>query len=130
MTDTPQLRTVTLDTPIQRGEQTIETVQIRKPRAGELRGLALVDLGQLKVDALGVLLPRITLPPLSPAEVANMDPADLSPAGPRSAVFCCRKRGARMPSHSRRCHGRRGGRLPLAARRHGGDGPVRPDGLA
>jgi hypothetical protein len=28
-----------------------------------LRGLALVDLGQLKVDALGVLLPRITLPP-------------------------------------------------------------------
>jgi hypothetical protein len=39
-----------------------------------LRGLALVDLGQLKVDALGVLLPRITLPPLSPAEVANMDP--------------------------------------------------------
>jgi hypothetical protein len=87
----PQLRTVTLDTPIQRGEQTIETVQIRKPRAGELRGLALVDLGQLKVDALGVLLPRITLPPLSPAEVANMDPADLLACGAEIGSFLLQK---------------------------------------
>jgi hypothetical protein len=52
-----------------------------------LRGLALVDLGQLKVDALGVLLPRITLPPLSPAEVANMDPADLLACGAEIGSF-------------------------------------------
>ena len=64
MTDTTQIRTVALDTPIQRGETVIESLQIRKPRAGELRGLSLVELGQLKVDALGALLPRITLPPV------------------------------------------------------------------
>ena len=61
----PLFRTVTLDSPIQRGETTIDKLQLRKPRSGELRGLSLVDLGQLKVDALTKVLPRITVPPLT-----------------------------------------------------------------
>jgi len=39
--------TVTLDEPIQRGEQRIESLLLRKPTAGELRGISLVELGQL-----------------------------------------------------------------------------------
>jgi hypothetical protein len=88
---TPIIRTVTLDTPIQRGEQTIDTLQLRKPRSGELRGLSLVDLGQLKVDALTRLLPRITIPNLTEAEVANMEPADLLACGAEIGSFLLQK---------------------------------------
>lgn len=68
------IKTVQLDTPIQRGEQIIDTVQIRQPKSGEMRNLSMVDLGQLKVDALIKILPRITIPNLSEVEVANMPP--------------------------------------------------------
>jgi hypothetical protein len=91
MTDTPRSAPSRSTPRSSAARPTIETVQIRKPRAGELRGLALVDLGQLKVDALGVLLPRITLPPLSPAEVANMDPADLLACGAEIGSFLLQK---------------------------------------
>ena len=83
----PVFRTVTLDTPIVRGETTIEEVQLRKPRSGELRGLSLVDLGQLKVDSLIKVMPRITMPPLTEAEVANMESADLLACGAEIGSF-------------------------------------------
>ena len=80
-------RTVTLDTPIQRGDQTIGILQLRKPKSGELRGLSLVDLGQLKVDALTKILPRITQPGITEAEAANLDPADLLACGAEIGGF-------------------------------------------
>lgn len=83
----PIFRTVTLDTPIVRGETSIDELQLRKPRSGELRGLSLVDLGQLKVDALTKILPRITVPPLTEAEVGNMEPADLLACGAEIGGF-------------------------------------------
>jgi Phage tail protein E. len=86
-----EIRTVPLDTPIQRGEQKVDTLQIRKPSSGELRGLSLVDLGQLKVDALTKLLPRITMPPITAAEAANMDPADLLACGAEIGSFLLQK---------------------------------------
>lgn len=88
---TPLFRTVTLDTPIERGEQTIGILQLRKPKSGELRGLSLVDLGQLKVDALTKLLPRISTPPISEAEAANLDPADLLACGAEIGGFLLQK---------------------------------------
>lgn len=88
---TPEFRIVTLDAPIQRGETTIETIQLRKPRSGELRGLSLVDLGQLKVDALTKVLPRISMPVVTEAEVANMEPADLLACGAEIGGFLLQK---------------------------------------
>lgn len=82
---------VALDEPIHRGEQKIATVQVRKPRAGEMRGLSLVDVGQLKVDALSKLLPRITVPPLTEPEIANLDPADLLALGAEVGSFLLQK---------------------------------------
>ncbi len=87
----PLSRTVALDSPIQRGETTIDKLQLRKPRSGELRGLSLVDLGQLKVDSLTKILPRITVPPLTEAEVSNMEPADLLACGAEIGGFLLQK---------------------------------------
>lgn len=68
--------TVTLDEPVKRGETQIASVQLRTPKSGELRGLSMVDIVQLKVDAVQDLLPRITEPPLLPSEVQDLCPAD------------------------------------------------------
>ncbi len=68
---------VKLDTPIKRKDQKIEEIELRKPFAGELRGTKMLDIAQLDVDAYITLLPRITTPALTEAEVAQMDPADL-----------------------------------------------------
>ncbi|MFQ2550651.1 phage tail assembly protein [Aeromonas caviae] len=71
---------ITLDTPIQRGENTLNSLIIRSPKkAGHLRGLNTMDIVQMNVDTLIKLLPRIT--DLTEKEVNDMDPADLLKAG-------------------------------------------------
>lgn len=74
---TPITETITLDAPIQRGDQLINTVSIRKPMAGELRGVSLMAIMQMDVSAIIHLLPRVTTPSLTTQEVERMDPADL-----------------------------------------------------
>ena len=77
-TDTPEAaNTITLETPIKRGALTIDKVTLRKPTAGELRGISLAELLQMKVDALQAVLPRITQPMLHKQEMHALDPADL-----------------------------------------------------
>lgn len=76
-----------LQTPIPRGETRIEEIDIRKPAAGELRGVSLVDLLQMDVAAVSTILPRITQPSLTAAEIAGMDPADLLSAAARVSGF-------------------------------------------
>lgn len=78
---------IPLDTPIQRNGQTITHVQVRKPNAGALRGLSLVEVLQMNVTALQTLLPRVTEPPLLKQEVATMDPADLVSLGTEVVGF-------------------------------------------
>ncbi|WP_374406541.1 phage tail assembly protein [Pelagerythrobacter sp.] len=79
--DKPDRATVTLATPIERGDTKIETLDLRKPRAGELRGLSLQDILTSEVVALLTLIPRITNPPLNADEADNLDPADLAEIG-------------------------------------------------
>ena len=77
-TATPEAaNTITLETPIKRGALTIDKVTLRKPTAGELRGISLAELLQMKVDALQAVLPRITQPMLHKQETNALDPADL-----------------------------------------------------
>jgi hypothetical protein len=73
--------TVELDFPFKRGDETIAKVSVRRPRAGELRGLNIADLVQMNVTATTTLLPRITSPKLTPQEVADLDPADFTQFG-------------------------------------------------
>lgn len=82
---------VELDEPIVRGTQTITHIDVRKPMAGELRGIALVDLLNLEVNALRKVLPRITTPTLTDHEVGRMDPADLVDIGAKVAGFLVKK---------------------------------------
>lgn len=84
--------TVTLDTPLTRGKQTVTEITLRKPLSGALRGLSLVDIMQMDVSALSKLLPRITEPALTEAEIRTMDPADLVQLGTTVATFLLSKR--------------------------------------
>lgn len=87
----PNEATVTLDTPIVRGTQEITEIVLRKPKSGELRGVALVDLLQMDVLALRKVLPRITTPSLTDFEIGNMDPADLVDCAGKVAAFLLKK---------------------------------------
>lgn len=73
----PNVKTVTLDTPIKRGDQTITTITLRKPDSGELRGVRMQALMETDVDSLIRVLPRITMPSLTQGEIQKLDPADL-----------------------------------------------------
>lgn len=82
-----QSQTVTLDTPIKRGDQVITELTLRKPSSGELRGIALTDLLQMNVTSLTKILPRLTSPSLTEQDVGRMDPADLVQLGSQVADF-------------------------------------------
>lgn len=73
--------TITLETPLKRGDQTITSIALRKPASGELRGVALSDLLRLDVAALITVLPRISTPMLLPQELNQMDVVDLVALG-------------------------------------------------
>ncbi|MDZ5456990.1 phage tail assembly protein [Azohydromonas lata] len=89
---------ITLDTPVQRGETKITEIQVRKPNAGELRGVQLVPLMNMDVTALQTVLPRVTVPPLLAPEVQRMDAADLVQLGTEVVAFLLPK--AARPAES------------------------------
>jgi len=91
--------TVQLDQPIKRDGQVIDALTFRKPAAGELRGLSLVSVLNMDVDALAALLPRISTPTIHKPEVLAMDPADILAAGIVVAGFL-QQRGAQADSPS------------------------------
>lgn len=51
---------VTLTRPLKRGDTQIETVKLREPSTGELRGLDSMDVLRMGVDAHKKLVPRIS----------------------------------------------------------------------
>lgn len=81
MSKTPQTQICELEHGFQRGDETITKVSLRKPKAGELRGLNLQDLFQADVNAVLTLLPRISDPIMTPQDCADLDPIDLMELG-------------------------------------------------
>lgn len=77
----PVTEHVPLQEPIRRGAQVIASVDVRKPKAKDLRGLTLQAIQQGEVNTMIALIPRITVPPLLAHEVEEMDPADLLSLG-------------------------------------------------
>lgn len=69
---------VTLDRPIQRANGPINLITLRRPNSGELRGLNLLALIQMDVDAVTTLVPRISQPMITKPEVQDLDPADFT----------------------------------------------------
>lgn len=78
---------VTYKTKDQDGVEVEREVGLREFGAGELRGLSLSDLGQLKTDALLTLLPRITVPPMIEADVNKLPAAALVKLGVEVGSF-------------------------------------------
>jgi hypothetical protein len=93
MTDktTPNEKAVELDTPILRGKTEITSVTVRKPQSGALRGTRLQALLDMDVNALITVLPRITNPALTTAEINEMDPADLVSLSVEVVTFLLKK---------------------------------------
>ncbi|MBT2339453.1 MULTISPECIES: phage tail assembly protein [Pseudomonas] len=83
--------TVPLDTPIIRGKTVIDSITLRKPQSGELRGVHLVDLLNMDVTTLIKILPRISSPGITAPEAAGMDPADLVACGSKISGFLLQK---------------------------------------
>ena len=83
--------TVFLDTPIRRGTTSIDSITLRKPNSGELRGVSLAELLQIDVNSLVKVLPRISSPTLTSIEVTSMDPADLFALGTKVCGFLLQK---------------------------------------
>lgn len=67
--------------PIVRGETSIDTVVLRKPKSGELRGMTLQDLLTTDVGTIITLVPRISDPILTDIEARELDPSDLAQIG-------------------------------------------------
>lgn len=79
--------TVTLSTPIVRGETTIDKITLRKPKGGELRGLALQDILQTDITAILTLIPRISDPILIKDEADQLEADDLAEIGGTIRTF-------------------------------------------
>ncbi|MFZ6730621.1 phage tail assembly protein [Undibacterium sp. Ji42W] len=84
-------KVIVLDEPLKRGDNEITEITLRKPKSGELRGVSLIDLGNMNVVALQQVLPRITAPILTAQDVANLDPADLVEIASEVSLFLVKK---------------------------------------
>lgn len=82
---------IMLDQPIQRGKTAIDSVSIRKPSAGELRGVSMSKLIEMDVNSVMAVLPRVSEPALTAPEIAGMDPADLFAVSIHLASFFVRR---------------------------------------
>lgn len=69
--------TIKLSEPIARTGGNVHEITLRKPKAGELRGLKVEDLFATDINALFVLVPRISSPALIPAELELLEAEDL-----------------------------------------------------
>ena len=68
---------IILNHSIKYGDDKLEKVSLRKPMSGELRGIKLLDILQMDINAYMPLLPRITTPALNEAHINQLDPSDL-----------------------------------------------------
>ena len=71
-------RPVTLAKPIKLGKKEVRDFVLTEPSAGQMRGLKLAELLQMDVSSMIVIIPRIASPALSEAQVAALDPAQLT----------------------------------------------------
>lgn len=92
MNQDANIKTIELDEELTIGDQKITSLQIRRPNSGELRGLSLGALGQMNVDELLKLLPRITIPTIPTPIAAELAAADLMAIAEAVTDFLLTKR--------------------------------------
>lgn len=70
--------TIKLNVPIAFGDKSIDTLTLRRPSAGELRGIKLLDLVQMEGGALIQVIPRICNEIPSEQVVSQLDTSDFA----------------------------------------------------
>lgn len=79
MTDTDTKTTsVDLEQPIVRGETKITKILLQKPKGGALRGTSMNDVLNSDVNTMFKVIPRISSPSLTEAELNEMEADDLT----------------------------------------------------
>lgn len=76
---------IKLAVPIEKDGKELASIDIRKPCAGDLRGLNLVDVCQMDFEAHSTLLSRISI--LNERDLLDMDPANWAPLQTEIAGF-------------------------------------------
>ncbi|MCG6410178.1 phage tail assembly protein [Vibrio fluvialis] len=72
-----EVKTATLATPMLKDGVEINTVDIRNPHSGNLRGLSLIEVCEMKFEAGEFLLPRISW--LTERDMLNLPPENWAP---------------------------------------------------
>jgi hypothetical protein len=78
---------ITFEEGFKRGEETVVELKLRRPQAGELRGLSTIDVIRQEYAAIEKLAPRITQPAMTAQDIASLSPADLMELGSGMADF-------------------------------------------
>lgn len=73
--------------PLTFGETTIPELVLRRPTAGDLRGIKMQAIGELEVDTILKMAQRLSTTPLAPTTLDDLDPADLLVLGAEIAGF-------------------------------------------
>ncbi|RYU50044.1 phage tail assembly protein [Aliivibrio finisterrensis] len=68
---------ITLPTPIMKDDKEVTTIELRKPCAGDLRGLNLTDVCQMDFNAAYEILPRISI--LNERDLLDIEVENLTP---------------------------------------------------
>ena len=71
-------KVITLTNPLVRGETKITDITVNKPTVPALKGLKMFDVLQMDVDALQVLLTRVTNAVLHKSDFSTMEVADFT----------------------------------------------------
>ncbi|WP_142847075.1 phage tail assembly protein [Telmatospirillum sp. J64-1] len=66
----------TFSNPIPYGDKDLTEITLRRPMAGDLRGIKLRGLHDMEVDTLLAIVPRIATPQITAGQLAAMDAAD------------------------------------------------------
>jgi len=72
----PETKTVTLSNAVTIDGKETRKIALRCPKTGELRGLMMASVLQMEAGAVMRLLSRITVPPMSEAQLADLPPVD------------------------------------------------------
>jgi len=86
-----KVKTIKIDEAIKRGEKSHESINLRQPAAGELRGVRLTDLSNADVDSMIKVIPRISDPALTEDELSKMNPGDFTALAVGTATFLDQK---------------------------------------
>ncbi|WP_001095943.1 phage tail assembly protein [Acinetobacter baumannii] len=83
----PDVETIELDKPIKMGSIEIAKLDIRKPNIMALQGVKITDLMQGDVSAICTVIPRVSSPTLTKAQINQLEPSDLAQIGAALILF-------------------------------------------